>query len=166
MLADGDTIRIGLLKHGLVEILTYLALSLYLLVGRKQLLGGMYIHRLALEDTLAKTYLATRFGGKICLYDVAVDASCYIARHLDNVLTLLLHGLRNTQHIANLLENTVQLVVEVVVIVDDTQMRMTRPGTDNLLVELAGYLKTMFVGTLQALGIVARGIKLLGAIGC
>ena len=126
----------------------------------------MNIYKLAsLETSSAKTDLATWFSRKIGLNYVAIDGIRHIASQLHDILSLFLNRLRNAQHITYLLEHSVQLVVEILMVVDDAQVRMSLPGRNNLLIQLAGNLQTFFVCLLQALRIVGCGIKLLCTIG-
>ena len=126
----------------------------------------MNIYKLAsLETSSAKTDLATRFSRKIGLNDVAIDGIRHIASQLHDILSLFLNRLRNAQHITYLLEHSVQLVVEILMVVDYAQVRMSLPGRYNLLIQLAGYLQAFFICFFQTLRIVGCGIKLLCTIG-
>ena len=72
--------------------------------------------------------------------------------------------MRNTQHIADFLEHTVQLVVEVLVVVDYSQMWVSLPGGNDFLVQFPGYLQSLFVRLFHALGVVGCGVELFSAI--
>ena len=89
----------------------------------------MNIHILAsLKTATAKTNLAARLTRKISLNYIAVYRIRNIARQLHDIFSLLLYRLRNGKHIAYLLEHTVQLVVEIFVVIDYPEMRMTLPS--------------------------------------
>ena len=81
-----------------------------------------------------------------------------------DILSFLFDRLRNTQHIADFLEHTVQLVVEVLVVVDYSQMWVSLPGGNDFLVQFPGYLQSLFVRLFHALGVVGCGVELFSAI--
>ena len=165
MLADGSTVRVCLLQHIFVEIGADLSLGLNLFVVGYALLGGVNIYVLAtFESAATETDLAAWFSRKIGLDDIAVDGIRNFAGQFHDILSFLLDRLRNSQHIADLLEHTVQLVVEVLVVVDYSQMWMALPGRNDSLVQFPGYLQSLFVSLFHALGIVGCGVELFGAI--
>ena len=165
MLADGSTVRVCLLQHILVEIGADLSLGLNLFVVGYALLGGVNIYVLAtFESAATETDLAAWFSRKIGLNDIAVDGIRNFAGQFHDILSFLLDRLRNTQHIADFLEHTVQLVVEVLVVVDYSQMWVSLPGGNDFLVQFPGYLQSLFIRLFYALGIVGCGVELFSAI--
>ena len=76
-----------------------------------------------------------------------------------------MYRLWQSNHLRNLSQHTLNLIVEVVVIVDDTQMGMTRPSLDYLLIQFAGYTQSLLVGLLVTGGVGGGSIILLGTIG-
>ena len=116
------------------------------------------------ESAATETDLAAWFSRKIGLHDIAVDGVWHFAGQFHDILSFLLDRLWNTQHIADFLEHTVQLVVEVLVVVDYSQMWVSLPGGNDFLVQFPGYLQSLFVSLFHSLGIVGCGVELFSAI--
>ena len=159
-LVDGQAVRVGLPHQRLVEVVVDLPFRHHLLVVREGLLRRADVDGDAVQRAAAETYLAARIRSEVGLHDVALDGIRNLARQAYDVLAFLDDLLGNLQHIGDFLEYTVDLRVEVLVVVDDAQVRMFRPCLDDLLVQLAGKLQP-----LRALGVVGRRIELLGPVG-
>lgn len=165
MLMNALAVRVCLLEHILVEISADLSLGLNLLVVGYALLSGVNIYVLStFESAATETDLAAWFSRKIGLNDIAVDGIWHFAGQFHDILSFLFDRLRNTQHIADFLEHTVQLVVEVLVVVDYSQMWVSLPGGNDFLVQFPGYLQSLFVRLFHALGVVGCGVELFSAI--
>ena len=136
-LADGGTIRISLLQQRLVESIRYLTLGFEHFSWRDALLGFVDINHLPTPTATTQTNFAIRIGHKVGLRYLAFDALWQLACQFNDIGTLLFDGLWYLQHIADFLQYAMQLGIEVVVVVDDTQMRMTRPCLVDLLVQIA-----------------------------
>ena len=125
----------------------------------------MHVDHLARPVASAQPYFYAWVGDEISLRDVALDAIGHLTLHLNDVFALLLDGLRQSEHVGYLLDDTSYLRLEVLVVVDDAQMAMPRPSLDDLLVQQAGDAQSLLAGRLVATGVVARGIELLGSVG-
>ena len=125
----------------------------------------MDVDHLATPAATAQAHLDPWVGHQIGLRYLALYAFWQFARQFYQVDALLLDGLRNAQHIGYLQDDTVQLRVKVVVVVDDAQMGVTGPGPVDLLVQVASQLQTLLVGLLIAGGIGGGGIILFGTVG-
>ena len=167
VLADGALVGVGKAEHHLVEAIVDLALGDEFLGGRDALLGRVDIHILALPAATTQAHLGARLGAaQVGLDDVDVDGvGRQFAVNLDDVFALQFDGLRQAEHAADFLEHALHLGVKVIVVVNHAQVGVSGPSLDNLLVERAGDVQAFLCHRLVALGIVGRGVVLLGAIG-
>ena len=83
----------------------------------------------------AQPDLTARLGHQIGLGDLTHDSPRYIVDDLDLIEPFLLQRLRQSEHIGDLVDDATEFGIEVVVIVDDTQVPVPRPGVDDLLIE-------------------------------
>lgn len=127
----------------------------------------MYVrtHISTLKTTATETDFTTRLTRKIGLDNIAVYGIRHLAHQFHDIFALLLYRLRNAQDIAYLLQYAIEFVLKVLMIVDDTKMRMTLPGRNDLLIQFTGYLKPRLISLLQSLRIIGGGIELLCSIG-
>ena len=72
----------------------------------------------------------------------------------------MLDRLGESKNIRNLLYNAIKFLVEILMVVDNPQVRMSRPCLYHTLVEDSGLLYI-----LMTVGVVDRCIELLGTIG-
>ena len=106
------------------------------------------------------------FADEVGLEDFAVNGLRQLSGHLDKVFAFLGDGLRQTENVGNLADDALHLALKVVVIVDDAQVGMARPGAYDFLVKFAGYAQSLLIGLLVAGGVGGGGVVLLGPVGC
>ena len=164
-LANGGAIGVSLLQQAFVEGIAHLALRLQHLVGRYALLRLVDVHHLAVPAAPAQSDFAVGVGHKVGLRNLALYRLRQLSRQFDDVRALVLDGLRNLHDVRYLLQHAAQLRVEVVVVIDDAQVRMSLPGAVHPLVQVARQPQSFLVGLLVARGVGGRGIVLLGTVG-
>ena len=122
----------------------------------------MYVdHLTTTKHPTAQANLTARLCHKVGLGNLALGALGNLAHDLHAINALFLNRLRQAYHLRDFFQHTVELVLKVIVVIDDTQMRMARPGLDYFLIKFTGDTQTFFIGLFVTSGIGGGGIILL-----
>ena len=125
-LADGVAIGIGLQQERLIKGIGYLTLGDHFFAGRDAATSGVNVDNMIARCAATDTDFGAGFGREIGLLDVAFDAVIgKFANEFDNVLTLFNNGLWQTKDGVDLVEYTVELLLEVLAVVDNAMMRVS-----------------------------------------
>ncbi len=162
---DRLAIRVGLLEQTLIESVAHLSFGYNLFRTRNLLLVGVHIYIFTIPSTAAESHFATRFGHQIGLCDVALNHVRHLADDLHDIFPFLLDGAGKAEHVANLLQNAVQLAVEVHVVVDHAQVGMASPCFDYFLIEHACNLQSFLICTFITRRIIRGCIELFCTVG-
>ena len=124
----------------------------------------MHVHHFPTPATAAQAYLTIWIGHEVRLRNLALDALRQLSCQFYNICTFILNRLWNLQHITDFLQHATQLGIEVIMVVDDTQMRMTRPRFIHLLIQIARNAQTFLVSLLVARTVGGSGVILLSTV--
>ena len=98
----------------------------------------MYIHETTLPSPAAQTDFAARFSHQVGLNNITFSTVWNLPYQLDNIFPFFYNRLWKTEHVRDLQDYTIKLLVEVIMVVDDAQMGMPCPSLDYLLVQFTG----------------------------
>ena len=124
----------------------------------------MYIDIFSFPAATSQTNFTAWLGNQICLRDITHDGIRHFACNFHDIFTFLLDRTWKSEYDTDFLQNAVHLAVEVHAVVDDTQMRMTCPRLNDLLVQHSRNFQSFFIGTFVARSVVGSRIELFGTI--
>ena len=136
---DGLAVGVGLLEEGFVEVVADLSLGEQFLCGREGATGGVDVHGGLFPTATTDTDFATWVGHEIGLGNFTFGAIGQFADDLYDVFAFGLDQLWQFEYFGDFLDDAVEFAFEIDVVVDDAQVGMPCPCTDDFLVEFACY---------------------------
>ena len=112
-----------------------------------------------------QTDLATRLSHQVGLGNHAIGTLRNLADNLDPIDPLVVGWLWQSDHRRYLVKDTIEFVLEVIMVVDDTQMGMAGPGTNHLLIQFTRNTQSLLISLFVTGSVGGCRIVLFCAVG-